>query len=59
MTSQHTQGWFKYDNKYYRITRGFLLEAINQPDLVEGVWWLSLARTGAFSQVERVWQHIK
>ncbi|KAF8258019.1 hypothetical protein EI94DRAFT_1708406 [Lactarius quietus] len=45
--------------KYYGVTRGFLREAINQPDLAEGVHWLSLTRSGAFPQVERAWQHMK
>ncbi|KAF8258016.1 hypothetical protein EI94DRAFT_1708403 [Lactarius quietus] len=59
MTSQRTQGWFKFDGKYYGITRGILHEVINRPDLAEGVHWLSLARSGAFPQVKRMWWRMK
>ena len=59
MASQRTKSWTAYDSHYYGVTRGYLREAVNRTDLAEGVRWLVCARTGAFPQVERAWQHIK
>jgi hypothetical protein len=41
------------------VTRGFLREATNRPDLSEGVRWLCLARTRAYPTVEGAWQRIR
>jgi hypothetical protein len=59
MTSNRAKGFSFYSNVNMGISRGFLREAANRPDLVEGVRWLCLARTRAFPTVEGAWQRIK
>lgn len=59
MSSQRTKGFRWYDQFYFGITRGYLREAANRPDLAEGVRWLSLARTHGYPTVEGAWQRIK
>lgn len=60
MHSQRTKGFTNfYDIFNFGVTRGFLREAANRPDLAEGVRWLCLARTRAFPSVEGAWQRIK
>ena len=59
MSSQKTKGFQWYDRFYFGITRGYLREAANRPDLAEGVRWLSLARCHGYPTVEGAWQRIK
>ena len=59
MSSQKTKGFSQYDKYNFGITRGYLREAAAQPDLAEGICWLSLVRTRAFPTVEGAWQRIK
>ena len=62
MRSQNTKGFVNhYDMFNFGVTRGFLREAANRPDLAEGVRWLCLARTRtrAFPTVEGAWQRIR
>ena len=59
MSSQSTKGFTNYYDIFnFGVTRGFLREAANRPDLAEGVRWLCLARTRAFPTVEGSWQRI-
>jgi len=60
MSSQTTKGFTNYYDIFnFGVTRGFLREAANRPDLAEGIRWLCLARTRAFPTVEGAWQRIK
>jgi exonuclease III len=59
MTSQRTKGFEFYDRFHFGITRGYLREAPNRPDLAEGVRWLSLIRAHGFPTIEGTWQRIK
>jgi hypothetical protein len=59
MSSQKTKGFHWYDSFYFGITRGYLREATNRPDLAEGVRWLSLARCRGFPTIEGAWQRIR
>jgi exonuclease III len=58
MSSQKTKGFNFYDTFGFGITKGFLREAANRPDLAEGVRWVCLIRTHAFPTVEGAWQRI-
>ena len=58
MSSQRTRGFEFYDKYSFGVTRGFLREAANRPDLQEGVRWLSLVRTRGFPTIEGAWQRI-
>ena len=60
MSSNTSKGFNQfYDLFNFGTTRGFLREAVNRPDLTEGVRWLCLMRTRAFPTVEGAWQRIK
>jgi len=59
MSSQRTKGFRFYDLMNIGVSRGFLREAANRPDLSEGIRWLCLARTRGFPTVEGAWQRIK
>jgi hypothetical protein len=58
MSSQKTKGFNFYDTWHFGITKGFLREAANRPDLAEGIRWTCLVRTHAFPTVEGAWQRI-
>ena len=59
MTSRRSKSWRLYDICNFGITRGFIREAANRPDLAEGTRWLSLARCRGFPTVEGAWQRIR
>jgi hypothetical protein len=59
MNSNRAKGFAFYNRFNLGVTRGYLREAVNRPDLAEGVRWLSLARAKAFPTVEGAWQRIR
>ena len=59
MSSNRAKGFSFYNKFNLGVTRGYLREAANRPDLAEGVRWLSLTRTRAFPTVEGAWQRIR
>jgi len=53
MTANRSKGFnYFYDALALGVNRGYIHKAALQPDLSEGVRWLSLVRTRSFPTVE-------
>ena len=59
MAANRSKSFKFFDIFALGVTRGYIREAANRPDLAEGVRWLSLARCRGFPTVEGAWQRIK